>query len=90
MHEKHNGNELVIEFLSVIRGGSEGLMAILVMGGEQKYYELAGLKSLLKKYRLPQQQLAVQAAIQAITSNVDLEDVPEFESNLPIQKSLFM
>jgi len=84
-----NSNSTVIEFLTVTRGGEAGLLAVLSINGEHKYYELLGLDSLLKKYTSSQQQAVLQQAIDAIKTTEDLDEVPEFEGGLPVQGSLF-
>ena len=78
-----------IEFLTITRGGETGLLAVLNIDGEHKYYELAGLNSLLKKYTSKKQQAALQQAIEIINDSEDLDEVPEFEGGLPVQGSLF-
>jgi len=64
-------------------------MAIVNIAGELKYYELLGLKSLLQRYQKPKQQIALNLAINAILSVENLEEVSEFEGNMPVQGSLF-
>lgn len=84
-----NSSATIIEFITITRGGESGLLAVLNVNDEHKYYELSGLNSLLKKYTSEQQQTALLHAIAAIKTTEDLDDVPEFEGGLPVQGSLF-
>lgn len=82
-------DQTVIEFITVTRGGGDGLMAIVEINAEAKYFELIGLESLLKKYPEDFQQKQLNKAIFAIQSVDDLDDIVEFEGGLPVQGSLF-
>jgi len=84
-----NSTTTIIEFITITRGGESGLLAVLNVNDEHKYYELSGLNSLLNKYTSEQQQAALQKGIMAIKTTEDLDKVPEFEGGLPVQRSLF-
>ena len=84
-----NHASTIIEFITITRGGESGLLAVLNINEEPKYYELAGLNSLLKKYTSEQQQAALLKGIVAIKTTENLDEVPEFEGGLPVQASLF-
>lgn len=79
----------IIEFVTITRGGAEGLLAVINVNDEHKYYELEGLHSLLKIYTSDEQKCALQEAIMTIEKSVNLDEVPEFEGGLPVQGSLF-
>ena len=79
----------IIEFVTITRGGAEGLLAVMNVNDEHKYYELEGLHSLLKIFTTDEQKYALKAAITAIEKTVNLDEVPEFEGGLPVQGSLF-
>jgi hypothetical protein len=78
----------IVEFVTITRGGGEGLIAVLDVNGEHKYFELVGLKSLLKTCSA-NQQLAIQYAVTTMHSIDSVDDIPEFEGGLPVQGSLF-
>lgn len=78
-----------IDFITITRGGGEGLIAVISINGEDKYYESEGLKSLLNIYTEVSQQIALKQAIAAVNDVNDLDTVPEFEGGLPVQGSLF-
>lgn len=80
--------ESVVEFVTIARGGGEGLIAVLAINGEHKYFELLGLHSLLGMCSAGQQS-QIQQAIFAINAIDHLDDIPEFEGGLPVQGSLF-
>ncbi len=82
-------NHVVIEFVTVTRGGSDGLIAVVEVDAETKYFEVLGLQSMLKTYTTPDQQLQLQQAMTALQSIDNLDDIAEFEGGLPVQGSLF-
>lgn len=82
-------NQTVIEFITITRGGSDGLIAVIEMNGEAKYFELPGIQSMLKTYTQKHQYQQLQKAIAALLSTDNLDDIAEFEGGLPIQGSLF-
>ena len=84
-----SNDQAVIEFITVTRGGPEGLIAVVEINAETKYFELLGLQSLLKTYSVKHQQVQLQKAITALQSIDNLDDVAEFEGGLPVQGSLF-
>ena len=79
----------IIEFITVTRGGSDGLIAVVEINAEAKYFELLGLQSMLKACTIPQQQSQLLKAINALQSIDDLDEIAEFEGGLPVQGSLF-
>jgi len=82
-------SQTVIEFITITRGGSDGLIAVIEMNGEAKYFELLGVQSMLKTYTQEHQQQQLQKAIAALLSTDNLDDIAEFEGGLPVQGSLF-
>ena len=84
-----HSDQTVIEFIRVTRGGIDGLIDIVEINAEPKYFELLGLQSLLKKYTQTHQQQELRKAISAIQSVENLDEVVEFEGGLPVQGNLF-
>jgi len=86
---KHDSDGPIIEFVTLIRGGNDGVLAIINFDGVSKYFEINGVRSLLKQHQSPSQQRELQKAIDAIESIDNFDDIIEFEGGLPVQGSLF-
>jgi len=56
----------IIEFMTITRGGLDGLIAVVSINNEDKYFERLGLTSLLSKYTEQAQKEELQKAINAI------------------------
>lgn len=82
-------NQAFIEFITITRGGSDGLIAVIEINGEAKYFEQLGVQSMLKTYTEDHQQQQLQKAITALQSIDSLDDIAEFEGGLPVQGNLF-
>ena len=78
-----------MEFLTITRGGSEGVIAVIEIDGEHKYFERIGLESLLSTTQSSVHEIVFKQALQALDAVKDLDEIPEFEGGLPVQGSLF-
>jgi len=78
-----------VKYLGLTRGGNSGAIAIVEFNGEAKYYDLYGLASLMKNAQNPLHKEELKRAIMALEGIVDYEDIPEFESGIPQQGTLF-
>ena len=83
------GPDSIVEFVTITRGGAEGLVAVLEIDGEHKYFDLVGLQSILKTCQNENHALAIQTAMQVMDKITNIDDIPEFEGGLPVQGSLF-
>lgn len=79
----------MMEFVTLTRGGSEGVIAIIAIDGEHKYFERIGLESILESLSNPLQSQVIKQALYALDSIKDLDEIPEFQGGLPVQESLF-
>lgn len=77
-----------MKFIGLTRGGADGVIAIIEIGGRERYYEKLALVSLLKNAD-EDMRGELEKALHAVDSTSDLEEVPEFESGIPTQPSLF-
>ncbi|MGH1541116.1 MAG: hypothetical protein ACRBHB_11885 [Arenicella sp.] len=78
-----------IKFIAITRGGNDGLIAVIEINGEQKYYDQLGVESLQKNDMDAAMQVQLQLALDALSDVDDYDAVPEFEGNIPEQGSLF-
>ena len=78
-----------MKYLGLTRGGNSGAIAILEFNGEAKYYDSHGLTSLMKNAQDPLHKKELERAIMALEGVVNYEDIPEFESGIPQQGTLF-
>ncbi len=77
-----------MKFIGLTRGGTEGVIAIVEVDGDNKYFERIALLSLLEK-ATNESKLELSKALNELIAVANLEDVPEFEGGIPQQGSLF-
>ena len=64
------------------------MIAIIEYDGDRKYFERVALESLINTKQSGDKKV-FQQALHAVVMVESLEDVPEFESSIPEQPSLF-
>jgi len=77
-----------LKFVGLTRGGLEGVIAIVECDGSHRYYEKVALLSLIEKASGESLQ-ELEKALTQLNEISNLEDIPEFESGIPQQASLF-
>lgn len=77
-----------MKFLGLTRGGADGVIAIFEEGSDFKYFEKIAISSMLKTCSAEQAK-QFDLAIKAIDNIQSFDEVPEFESGIPQQASLF-
>lgn len=77
-----------MKFVGITRGGVDGVIAIFEADGHIKYFEKLAIISLLKQAS-GDYAVELHSAIHALDRVESYDDVPEFESGIPSQPSLF-